>query len=231
MDLWYEHRDQQVSAVGTSLLCEGKDGKVSIDAFKSAQSSALAKNLSMLGWNYDVYSGMWEKDPNMRDENREYFRSRKAFQHCPHLTEDEAKIRASWDKWDCMRAISAMARCVTTHMTWCTHHIETTKPTWITDGKPNDLVTFTYCLNLFLKVQRRTGRLHKLMQAYENRAHWLQTLHAMDGEDPYLLTDKLFDSLTKKIRADVSGIDGDKDRAEAEGREDAEQEESDEGGE
>ena len=90
----------------------------------------------MLGWNYDVYSGLWDKAGH-KDEMREYFRSRKAFQSCPHLDEDEQVIKKSWDKWDCMKAISSMARCVTTHMTWFTHHIETTKPIKaILDSRP-----------------------------------------------------------------------------------------------
>jgi len=173
--LWHETRKNTISAVGTAYLYEHTVNKkkktekwqVNPNAFKSAQTSATAKAFSMLGMNFDIYSDMWS--PEHAELMREFYRSKKAFQNCPHLNVDETLVRSSWDSLACMRATSEMARCVTTHMSWFTHHLTTAHPDWITDGKPNSKVTFPYCRNLFLKVQRRTGLLHKLMQASSNR--------------------------------------------------------------
>ena len=235
LELWIKGHTSTISTVGTAYLYEKTYDKkkkehvfkVNPNAPKSAQTSATAKAFSMLGMNYDIYSDMWS--PAHAEEMREHFRSKKAFAHCPHLSVPETLVRSSWDMVDCMRATSEMARCVTTHMSWFSHHLTTTKPDWLTAGKPNSKVTFPYCRNLFLKVQRRTGLLHKLMQAYTDRHHWLQTLEVMGAEDPFVLTDKKFDALLKRIRADVSGIDADTDAAIKEGLEESGEEEPVEG--
>ena len=69
VELWWETKEQRVTAMGTAAWKTGGQGRVDVDAPKKAQTDALTKAASMLGLSADIFLNQGPTGARAKDLN------------------------------------------------------------------------------------------------------------------------------------------------------------------